>query len=119
MKKGEIYYGSKRGWDAAWHPIVYLKSNDKDSFVGGVLTHSKDQGNILMKKEHFEEKDSSGRKYKLGFNNTYLVIGRFIKTKEWGPYNKIGQLSEKGVAFVEKATKKFSPKFWDDYVNQL
>lgn len=65
MKKGEIYHSSKRGWDAAYHPIVYLESNDEDSFVGDVLTHSKDLGNILMKKEHFEKKDSSGRKYEL------------------------------------------------------
>ena len=48
-----------------------------------------------MEKEYFEENDDTGRKYDFNFDNTHLVLGRFIKPEDWGPYTKIGQLSKK------------------------
>lgn len=119
MKKGEIYYGSKRDRYSAYHPIVFLEGKANGSFIGGVLTHSKRSKNVLMKNEHFEAKDNNGKEYKLSFDNTYLVIGRFVKPREWGPYTKVGQLSKKGIDFIEELIGKLMAEHWDDYIQEF
>jgi len=118
MRKGEIFKGTKRGRDAARHPIVYLGGNADGSFVGAVLTHSEKLDNSTMKKEHFKESDVDGKKYELDFDNTLLVGKCFIKPQEWGPYIKIGELTKEGIEFVESVTRGQSPVFWDDYVDR-
>jgi len=118
IKEGDILKGEKRGRDAAYHMIIYLKSNNSDSFLGVVLTHSEIKDNILMKKEHFIEVDKRGKKYEFSFNNTYLVKGVFIKPGEWGPFEKIGELTKEGIKFIKLKINNCSPFFWDDYINQ-
>lgn len=113
MKKGDIVKGSHRGKDKAKHFIVFLDDTNKETFVGGVFTHSnKFKDNILMKTEHFKP---DGFK----FDNTYLVKGRFIKLRNWGPFTKIGEMTEMGLEFIENQTSGLQPRSWDEYINIL
>lgn len=110
MKKGEIVKGHLRGKDQAYHFIVFLDDQDEDTFIGGVLTHStKYKDNILMKSDHFKEG-------KFKFENTHLVKGRFFKLHIWGPFKKIGELTEDGLKFVDLHTLHLDPILWEDYI---
>lgn len=116
LKKGDIVFGRKKS--KAIHPIVYLRGKDDNFFIGAMLTKSKNfSDNILMEKSHFEEKDSRGSKYKFYFNNTHLVKTELIKKEEWKPFRKVGELTEKGIEFVESNIKKTSPILWEDYLS--
>lgn len=115
MKTGEIFIGTKRGKDAAKHPIIFLESQNENSFIGAVLTHGKSErypDNVPMQAEYFM------KKYEFKFNDTYLVGKRFVKPQEWGPFTKVGQLTKKGVNFVDSCVKQYLPESWDDYINR-
>lgn len=116
MKKGEIYEGTIRGKKAARHPIVYLSRYSGDAFVGAVLTHSAEYGNHPMRPEHFKEIDRDVNKCTFVFDNTHFVVKRFLKPVEWGPYKKIGELTEEGASVIETATKGQDPMIWEEYV---
>ena len=120
MKKGDILRGSKRGRDAALHFIVFLDGNDEESFVGAVLTHSnRYKDNVLMSEDHFEKSDAERKSFEFQFDDTYLVRGRFIKLQDWGPFKKIGKLTERGIKFVESQTNKMELILWDEYIRNL
>jgi hypothetical protein len=60
-----------------------------------MLTHSKDPfRNIKLDPYFFENID--------GFENTFLVLGKFLKSEEWGPFKKINKLNLEGLKFVRK-----------------
>ena len=69
-----------------------------------------------MKKEHFDEMDTDGKKYKFTFDKTWVVGKCFFKPREWGPYTKIGELSTEGIKFVESIVHNQPTIHWADYV---
>ena len=116
MKRGDILKGSKRGRGAAFHFIVFLDGRDSISFIGAVLTHSsRYNDNVLMNEEHFRKSNANGKKYGFNFDSTYLIVKRFIKLQEWGPFKKIGELTKEGIKFVEFKTNHQKPILWDNY----
>lgn len=120
MKKGDILRGSKRGRDAAYHFIIFLDGINDNSFIGGVLTHSnRYKNNILMKEEYFQKTNEGDEKYEFEFDNTHLVKGRFIKLQDWGPFEKIGELTDTGIKFVESQISDRKPILWDEYINRI
>jgi len=115
MNKGDIFFG-ERGSDAI-HPIIYLRPRDKNFFIGAMLTSSNSYSdNILMKEKHFKRENSKGTKYKFFFNDTHLVSTELIKRDEWKPFKKVGELSIKGIRFVESKLSNKNPEFWEDYL---
>lgn len=118
MKKGDVLKGSKRVRDAAFHYVVFLEGNDDESFIGGVLTHSnKYKNNTPMSEEHFRKIAGDGKRFEFQFDNTHMVKGRFIKLQDWGPFEKIGELTEVGVKFVKSQINEREPILWDEYIN--
>lgn len=118
MEKGDILKGAKRGRDAAFHFIVFLDGNDSESFVGAVLTHSESKkygDNTLMLVEHFKKTSEENKPFAFQFDDTHLVKGRFIKLQNWGPFEKIGELTQEGIKFVESETGALGPMLWDEY----
>ncbi len=116
MNKGEIFFG-KNNLDGR-HPIVYLRDNDKNFFIGAMLTTSDDYpNNILMAEEHFKKEDPKGEKYELFFKGTYLIATELIKRDEWKPFRKVGELTDEGIRFVESKISNTKPKLWEDYRN--
>lgn len=54
----------------------------------------------------------------LKFEDTYLVLGRFIKPEKWGPFRKIGELSSAGLEFVKDSLKNLPMETFEEYFNR-
>ena len=57
--------------------------------------------------------------FEFQFDDTHLVRGRFIKLQDWGPFEKNGELTKKGIKFVESQTDKMGPMLWNEYIRNL
>lgn len=111
--KGDILKGSKNRRDQAYHPIIYLGEKDDTYFIGGMITHSPEYGNIELSDNHFEKKIDNNPKPSF-FVNNYLV-----KKLEWGPFVNVGRLSAEGIKYVEKELSSTEPKIWENYLPKL
>ncbi len=109
FKKGEIVIGTLMSRDEAYHPIIYWEKHKDGAFYGLVLTHSKRNDNIFFPKEFITD----GR---LSNKESYIVGRFFIKPDEWGPYKRIGQISNEGINFIEKIIIDKQPLFWSEYI---
>ncbi len=95
FKSGDILLATHREIRKGYHPIVYLAGYSDESFIGGMLTHHQDPlRNLKLDSSFFEDI--------VGFENTFLVLGKFLKSEEWGPFKKINKLNPVGLNFVEK-----------------
>jgi hypothetical protein len=102
MKKGEVFFAL--GESDTKHPFIFIEAQGEDNFLGVMLTKSpKYSNNLRMKPEHF--KDSF-------YNNTHLVSAALLKRNDW-TVNKVSELSEEGLKFVEDNVNFNSPKYWD------
>ena len=110
--KGDIIQGTKRNKDESYHPIVYFEEIDNLFFLGGMITHSKEFGNIELNNSHFNLKIDNNP------NPSHFVKNYLIKKQEWGPYKKIGELSEKGIQFIERKLKNTIPEIWENYLDK-
>ncbi len=118
-KRGDILEGENRDRNAAFHYIVFLDDNNSGDFIGGVLTTKGSyENNVLMLEGHFKSNDENGDAYKVSFNNSYLVKGKFIKLESWGRFKKVGCLTTEGVEFVDNETREFQPELWEVYLRR-
>ena len=104
-----------------FHPIVFLREENADQFIGCIITKSKTetyQNNIAFLPDHFEKNDDNGDKFRTQFINSHFVKLNLIKKKDWGPYIKTGKLSPKGLQFIESHLKNADPTLWADYMKQ-
>lgn len=93
FKPGDILRATDRELRKGYHPIVYISGYSDSEFVGAMLTHHDDPTrNVKMDSAFFQKK--------VGYENTYLVTGKFMKPEEWGPFTKINQLTDDGLSFV-------------------
>jgi hypothetical protein len=67
-----------------------------------------------MQAEHFKKSNKKGQAYKVYYDDTCFVKGKFIKPETWGPYKKVGELTEAGITFIESHTNTCVPIFWKD-----
>ena len=116
FKKGDVLRGAKehRGKTEALHPIVFLDADGND-FIGAVLTHTgvfRGTQNTPMFESHFERTSEDGGEYNFKFENTHLVVGKFIKFESWGPYEKVGELTSEG---IDLGLDNFSDLFPKDF----
>lgn len=118
MKRGEIYKGTKTDRYAARHPILFFEAKNDDFFIGGVLTHALKPDNVLMKIEHFKVVNGDNKRYDFRFSNTRLVMYRFIKPEGWGPYTKVGELTEEGINFIDSIVSNQDPRTWKEYTGR-
>lgn len=110
--KGDIIIGAKRNKDESYHPIVYFEEIDNFFFLGGMITHSKEFGNIQLDDSHFEIKIDKNP------NPSYFVKNYLIKKQDWGPFKLIGKLSEIGIQFMENEIKNTDPEVWENYLTK-
>ncbi len=113
MKKGFIFWRDKQYISKeSYHPIIFWKYTDSNEFVGLMITHAtaSEYGNLnLNDNSYFDEKKGD-------FSKTFIVNALLLKPVDWlAGYSKIGQLSEKGIKYVESVTKGMNPITWDDY----
>jgi len=116
MRKGEIFFGKKTR-----HPIVFLKEENSEQFIGCILTKAKTkiyQNNIALTKDHFEKTDETGNDYQTQFINSHFVSLKLIKKIDWGPFRLSGKLSDSGIHFIETELKKNDSVLWSDYMKR-
>lgn len=108
---GDIIIGTIRRKNAALHPIVYLRdAPDSGLFLGAMLTHSSEFGNLKLDDHHFIQKiDADPRP-------SFFVKNYLLKKEEWGPFRKVGRLSGIGISFMLTQLKGTSPELWEDYI---
>ena len=88
FKKGDILIGSKRKFDEARHPIVFINGPDLAP-QAVILTHSANfPCNIKLSKIY--DRDAS-----------YFVAHLIEKMSEWGPYKKVGKLTKDDISLIE------------------
>lgn len=98
FKPGDILRATHRELRKGYHPIVYISGYSDSEFVGAMLTHyDTTTRNVKMDSAFFQEK--------VGYENTYLVKGKFMKPEEWGPFTKINTLTNDGLSFVTEIIK--------------
>ena len=112
LERGDIIIGASRNRDASYHPIIYLGENSEDeiSFIGGMLTHSSEHGNIILDDYHITITYDSNRP-------SYFVNNQLLKKSEWGPFQKVGQLTTEGISYVLSHIQQTEPQFWEEYLN--
>jgi len=101
FKKGDILEATYRELTKGYHYIIYYEGFSQSDFIGGMITHSDINQNVKMTIDHFEVTDFHGKPYKIGYDNTYLVLAKLVKPEVWGPYRKVGELSAEGIIFFE------------------
>lgn len=116
FKKGDIIEAENRAIDAGLHYIVYYSGFDDKNFIGGMLTHTFSNKNKQMHVSHFHATNENGAKYKFQFENTHLVIAKLMKVESWGPFKKVGALTEEGITFVTETIDKLSSETWEEYL---
>lgn len=90
----------------SFHPIIYLREDNIDYFLGVMMTHSRGFGNIKLEKHHFQQKIDKNPK------PSFIVQNYLIKRQEWAPFNKVGQLSAVGIDFLKTRLIGTYPQFW-------
>lgn len=114
---GDILQAKNRSKEAGFHYIIFYDGYSDDEFEAGVLTTTNNfPDNILMDKSHFVEKNSEGNNFKITFNNSKLIPVKLFKPEEWGPYRKVGQLTDNGINFVREIIGDLKPVYWKEYV---
>ena len=112
MRKGEIYIGRQ-----ATHPVIFIEQKNKIEFFGIILTHShvnKYGDNVQMKHEHFEVYAEAGEKYHLQHDNILIPVKHVINNNDWGPFEKVGNLTSIGNEFIEEYIDDFEPLGWGE-----
>lgn len=108
FKSGDILLASDRAYTKGLHPIVYLTGYFDESFIGAMLTHHSDTTrNLKMDASYFVNK--------IGNESTYLVLGKFIKPEEWGPFKKVNVLTTEGLQFVIEILEGQSEETFANY----
>ena len=85
------------------HPVVFLGWLKKNEVLKACIISSENIGNNrIMQDEHFIRADDNGNIYKIQNNPSYLITDyKFAKEINWIITDKVGQLSNEGIAFVQ------------------
>ena len=118
-QRGDILEASNRARDAGKHYIIFYEGFDEINFIGGMVTHMESERNIAMSENHFEKNDKLGNGYKFQFENTQLVIAKLMKFETWGPFTKVGALSEAGMQFVQNIIDDLPLETWEEYLHRI
>lgn len=111
FKKGDIIRGEKDKRHQARHFVIYLEGSARAP-IGAVFTHSGNYScNKLMQSEYFEE----SKKWFDEKQESYLIAHKFQKLEGWGPYCKVGKLTDIGLRFVEELVGNFDSEPYSEY----
>ena len=114
---GDILEARDRSYEAGRHYVIFYDGYDDNEFLAGVLTSTDNfPKNILMNESHFINTDENGNDFKVTYKNSKLVPAKLYKPENWGPFEKVGQLSTEGIVFVEEKIGHLEPEFWEKYI---
>jgi hypothetical protein len=98
------------------HFMIFYEAIDEHDFYGAMITSKMLYDNVCMNKEHFELKFKNGKECSVTYKNSHLVNAKLIKNEEMGPFELVGELTDKGFAFVSKVIKELEAISWDQYL---
>lgn len=104
FKRGDILWGTKRGFKEAWHPIVFIEG-PYDAPLAVVLTHDNTHPcNIPLNKQYDGEQ-------------SYFVAHLIEKMSTWGPYIKSDklELDPDDLTLIEEYIKNHIQITWSQY----
>ena len=111
--KGDIVVASKRDRDKGKHYIiVWTDFEEGQDFIGIMLTTATTEeysDNIALDKTHISEE------LEFVWKNSHFVNRLFIKFAEWGPFKKVGELSDSGVQYVQSNLQELEPVPFREY----
>lgn len=117
MNKGDILEATDKSRVAGYHYIVYYESISANEFAGTFIsTDGSFEQNIEMTDNHFEEYDENDELYDIRNDGSFLARAKLIKLESWGPFTKVGQLSNVGVEFLENNIGDLEPIVWEDLI---
>ena len=103
IKKGDVLWGTKKKFEEAWHPIVYI-SGPVEAPLAVILTSEKDiHCNIPLLNTYRKNKPS------------YFVAHLIEKMSEWGPYKKFTTLKREDLELIEKHIAGQNSITWSEY----
>ncbi len=103
FQNGDILIGTKRKFEEAYHPIIFIGGSDYAP-LAVVLTHSdKYPCNVRLVGNY-------------GENSTQYFIAHLIeKLPEWGPYSRVGKLTDEDIKIVRNSVSSASHITWQQY----
>jgi hypothetical protein len=117
MKMGDIVRANDKKNHP--HPIIFIKEEGKDSFIGCIISHESGRKNVKMKPEHFRHHDENGKDYEVQYEDSYLVPHQLNKKNDWIKNVKVvGRLTEEGIKFVISNTSD-KTIFHDTHIRNL
>lgn len=102
FNKGDILLGKERGFDKAYHPIIYI-GGSTETPLAVILTHSSNFPCNIPLVGSYDEKQS------------YFVGHLIQKISLWGPYNKVGEITKEDLQIIEKHISELTPITWEQY----
>ena len=114
FKKGDILSGTNKD---AKHPIIFYEERNSAYFEGFMLTHSNIGHNIPFTQE-FIKTVMEGIDEPFQYDNTYIVDAILDKKQYWAPFYKTGELTDAGIAFIEKIREGKKRISWKEYVQR-
>jgi len=114
--RGDILKATHRAIKEGKHFIVYFDGNSDDDFIGGMITHSELYGNVKMEIDHFEKVDGNGINYNVTYDDSYLVKAKLFKPNIWGPFTKVGCLTDDGIFFLSNTIEELETESFESYL---
>lgn len=111
--KGDIVRATRRKKHEGYHYILVWSDFDEGSDFYGIMltTASQYPDNIPMAKDHFLQ----GKE--LEWHESQHFVNRlFIKFASWGPFSKVGELTEDGVKFITEKLQDIEPLPFEEYL---
>ncbi len=111
--RGDIVRATRRRRREGFHYIIVWNDFDEGSdFTGVMLTRaSQYPDNILMSQNHFVQGTE------LAYHRSQHFVNRlFMKFAAWGPFTKVGELTETGAQFIGENLQDIEPVPFEEYL---
>ena len=121
LSRGFIYRFKNPG---SRHPFIFIENKDSEYFVGCMITSAKRSKrfpeNIEMVSAHFKThaSDLPNTEYSIKFAQSNLVRLFLIKRTSDVNLKVCGELTQKGLSFLNEIIKNKAPVFWHDIENR-
>ncbi|MEC7264685.1 MAG: hypothetical protein VXW38_13170 [Bacteroidota bacterium] len=120
FNRGDIIVATSREVSAGFHYIIYYNRITGEEFAGTFITRTSYHGrNIPMQDIHFIERDANGELYQIQNLNSFFIPAKLIKLESWGPFFKVGELSQEGIALLESTIDHLTPMDWNDLARDV
>lgn len=129
MKKGQILKAKTnyKGNDV-FHPVIYVQGHPEreGAFLACIISTKPTPQNAIVKnlemqEIHFKETDALGRRHKITYNNSHLVLCAFVKELYKFDIDEApcGELSDEGIEFIEEQLSNLPIITYDHLIHEL